>query len=78
VELDHAGASGALMKPIDVLGDQSQSGNQLLEPGQRVMAGIGNRVADLMTPDPIPLPDQLRIAPKRARGGQVLGPEVLP
>jgi len=43
VQLDHVPASGALMQPVDILGDQQESRHATLQVGERAMTSIGLR-----------------------------------
>lgn len=66
------------MQTVDILGDERKLGGVLFHLSQRVMTGVWPDPFDRLSPPGIPIPDELRVAPKGFRGGQILGPVLRP
>lgn len=74
---DHVVGPRALVQSIHVLRNERESVS-LAPARDQLMAGVGLTSRDSSAPPVIPLPDQLRVAPERLRGRELLRPERSP
>ena len=73
VQLDDVGRAGALVQPVDVLGDHDDARQHLLELGDRVVAGVGLGRRSHAEPVLVPAPDEGRVRLVGLRGGELHG-----
>ena len=78
MQLDHVLAAGALVQPVDVLGDEGERGHQPPQPRDRVVPFVRLHLTHLLPAHPVPAPDAIRVAGEGLGRGQVLGPKLGP
>jgi hypothetical protein len=78
VQFDHLARAGALMETVDILGDDRRAVEALLPVRDRLMPGVRPDLEKMPPPRQVEVPDVLRVASKRLRRRDLLGPTAMP